>query len=79
MVWDCFSGAGLGPLVPVKRTLNASAYQAMLDNSILPILWEQFGDVPFQHDQASKIHKDIERESVWINLTGLHRVLTSTQ
>ena len=27
MVWGCFSGAGLGPLVPVKGTLNVSAYQ----------------------------------------------------
>ena len=36
MVWSCFSGAGLGPLVPVKGTLNASAYQEMLDNSMLP-------------------------------------------
>uniref|UniRef100_A0A8C5R5N2 Transposase Tc1-like domain-containing protein n=1 Tax=Leptobrachium leishanense TaxID=445787 RepID=A0A8C5R5N2_9ANUR len=27
MVWGCFSGAGLGPIVPVKGTLNASAYQ----------------------------------------------------
>jgi len=26
MVWGCFSGVGLGPLVPVKGTLNASAY-----------------------------------------------------
>ena len=33
MVWGCSSGAGLGPFVPVEGTLNASAYQEMLDNS----------------------------------------------
>ena len=53
MVWGCF-----GPLVPVKGNLNASAYQWMLDNSMLPTLWEQFGDGPFlfQHDCAA-VHK----------------------
>ena len=58
VVWGCFSGAGLGPLVPVKGTLNVSAYQEMLDNSKLPTLWEQFGDGPFlfQHDYAP-VHK----------------------
>ncbi|KAK3535289.1 hypothetical protein QTP70_007432 [Hemibagrus guttatus] len=45
-------GVGLGPLAPVKGTLNASAYQDILDNFMLPTLWEQFGDDPFlfQHD-----------------------------
>ena len=54
----CLSGDGLGPLVPVKGTLNASAHQEMLDNSMLPTLWEQFGDGPFlfQHDCAP-VHK----------------------
>ncbi len=49
-----FSGVGLGPLVPVKETLNASGYQNILDNSMLPTLWEQFGarPFPFQHDNA---------------------------
>ena len=52
MVWACFSGAGLGPLVPVKETLNASAYQEILDSFMLPTLWKQLGDGPFlfQHD-----------------------------
>ncbi|KAK3553746.1 hypothetical protein QTP70_007607 [Hemibagrus guttatus] len=46
------NGVGIGPLVPVKGTLNASAYQDILDNFMLPTLWEQFGDDPFlfQHD-----------------------------
>ena len=54
MVLGCFSEAGLGPLVPVKGTRNVSAYQEMLDNSLHPTLWEQFGDGPFlsQHDCA---------------------------
>ena len=57
----CFSGVGHGPLVPVKRILNASSYQIILDNSMLRTLWKQFGEGPFlfQHDCApqSKVHK----------------------
>ena len=58
MVWGCFSWAGLGPLVPVKGTLKASAYQHILDNFMLPPLWEQFGDGSFliQHD-CTPVHK----------------------
>jgi len=46
MVWGCFSGVEFGPLGPVKGTPNASAYQDILDNVMLPTLWEQFM-VPF--------------------------------
>ncbi|XP_078787162.1 etoposide-induced protein 2.4 homolog isoform X7 [Oryzias latipes] len=34
------------PLIPVKGTLNASGYQNILDNSMLPALWDQFGAAP---------------------------------
>ena len=52
MIWDCFSGVGLRPLVPVKGNLNASQYKDLLDNSMLQSLWDQFGNglVLFQHD-----------------------------
>ena len=36
MLWGCVFGVGLGPLVPVKGTLNASADQEFLDNFMLP-------------------------------------------
>ena len=67
MVWGCSSGAALGLLVPVKRTLNASAHQEMLDSSMLPTLWEQFGDGPScsnmtVHQCTKQVHKDMMRE-----------------
>lgn len=42
-MWGCFSGFELGHLIPVKGTFNVSAYLHILENVILPSLWEQFG------------------------------------
>ena len=56
MVWG-FSGAGLGPLVPVEGIFKASAYQDILDNFMLQTFCEQFADGPFPTLHAENIFR----------------------
>lgn len=56
LVWSGFTSF-------LPKTLNAKAYEVM-DNSRLPILWQQFGTGPFQHNtpthKAKAIHEFFE-------------------
>ena len=60
-----FSWFGLGPLVPMKRILNATAYNYILDDSVLPTFWQQFVEGPFLSIQKWFVKVRVE-EHDWL-------------
>lgn len=71
MVWGCSSGAGLGPFVPVKGTLIASANQDILENFMPPTLWELFQPGPFLFQRDSTpVHK-VRATKTWMTESGV--------
>jgi hypothetical protein len=75
-----FSGGGI--MIWVRPT--STAYNAILDVSVLPTLWQQFGEGPSCFSLTMPLctkfspYRNYLSRLVWKNLTGLHRALTST-
>ena len=55
MVWGYLSWCGTGPLVAIPGRLNAETYSTILDDHVLPTLWQFYGVDPcyFQDDNAT--------------------------
>lgn len=54
MVWGCFSGKGLGPLIKVEGKMNSHDYIEILESQLLPLINKNFNrrGYLFQDDNA---------------------------
>lgn len=54
LVLGCFLSFRLGPLLLIQENFNTTAYNNSLDKSVLPKLWQRFGELHFlfPHDNA---------------------------
>ncbi len=54
MMWGCFSGKGLGPLVKVNGKMNYRNYIQILESHLLPLINNNFNrqDYLFQDDNS---------------------------
>ena len=54
MVWGCMSATSVGKIYILKRSINATVYQAVQDHFLIPYIENKFGDNQFifQHNIA---------------------------
>ena len=65
---------GLGPLVPIHGKINSNVYCTILDDNVLPTLWQFYGLDPcyFQDDNASCHVSTLTK--AWYGANGVHRM-----